>query len=107
MAQKHTNVNPYEPPVGSDSSSVDSPNSLGRIGFLISLTGIAGLLTTPFGPGIGTVGARVAFLALPGTLVSSIGLIWHPRRLAKWGVALGVFCSMYLPTLYLSLFGHL
>lgn len=107
MSQSEANLNPYQSMADGDQSSVGVRNSLGRIGFYVSLTAVAGLFATPFGPTIGAVGACVAFLALPGTLLSSIGLIWHPRRLAKWGVALGVFCSMYLPTLFLSLFGHL
>jgi len=53
--------------------------------------------------GVSKVAVWIAFLCLPGLLFSIAGLFRPPRRLAGWGVALGVFGSLYLPTFYLSL----
>ena len=70
------------------------------VGFVTSLAGVAGV----FVASVSVVGVWFAFLSLPGLLISIAGLLRPPRRLASWGVALGVIGSLYVPTLYLSLF---
>ena len=95
---------PYESPNTSNDSAILPQNKLGQIGFALSLIGVLGVfLVGPFGSLIGTVGMCVAFISLPGLAVSAIGLRRQPRRLAGWGVALGIFGSLYLPTFCLSL----
>ncbi len=80
-------------------------NHIARIGFFTSLTGVLALFAVgPFGSLIATVSMCVAFVSLPGLIISGVGLFRRPRRLAGWGVALGIFGSLYLPTFYLSLF---
>lgn len=46
----------------------------------------------------------LAILSVPGFGISMIGLFMPPRGLCVWGVVLGFFGSMYVPTIYLSLF---
>ncbi len=46
----------------------------------------------------------VAFVLLVGLILSVVGLFRQPCPLAGWGVALGIFGFLYLPTLYLGLF---
>ena len=96
--------NPYKSPATSESPPA-ATNALGRIGFTLSLIGFAGVLVVgPLSPLISTVGMCLAFLCLPGLLVSIVGVFRNPKRLAKWGIGLGLFGSFYLPTFYLSLF---
>jgi len=81
-----------------------SRNVVGSVGFSLSLIGVLGLfLVGPFGPVIGAVGMCMAFLCLPGLVASIVGLFSTPRRLAGWGLALGIVGSLYLPTIYLSM----
>lgn len=96
--------NPYKTPEDLDSRTA-SKNTLGSIGFTLSLIGFAGLLVVgPLGPLASTVGMYLAFLCLPGLIVSIVGVFRKPKRLAKWGIGIGLFGSLYLPTFYLSLF---
>lgn len=91
--------NPYESPHASDGSASLPRNRLARVGFVFSVIGVlAVFLVGPFGPLLGTIGMCMAFLCLPGLALSVMGLRHQPRRLACWGVALGVFGSLYLPT---------
>lgn len=100
-------LNPYMPPPSARTESVAGRNQFGRIGFFVSLTGFVGVCATSFGPPIATFAACLAFLSLPGMIISIVGLFFQRRQLAKRGVALGILDSLYLPTIYLSLFGHL
>ncbi len=96
--------NPYETPKSAAQPGV-ATNSLGRIGFTLALVGCAGLLVVgPFGRVIGTAGMCLAFLGLPGLVVSIAGVFCKPNHLAKWGIGIGLIVSLYLPTFYLSLF---
>ena len=61
---------------------------------------VVGLL----GPIVSVVGMCLAFLCLPGLVVSIMGVFHTPKRLAKWGIGLGILGSLYLPTFYLSMF---
>ncbi|QDU54093.1 hypothetical protein Pan181_02730 [Aeoliella mucimassa] len=45
------------------------------------------------------IAALFVLLSVPGLILSLIGLGSRPRRLAGWGVGLGIFCCMYLGTL--------
>jgi hypothetical protein len=56
-----------------------------------------------FSSAVSTVGMSTALLCLPGLVPSMDGLFRTPRRLAVRGVALGVFGSLYLPTIYFSI----
>ena len=47
--------------------------------------------------------AYIAAFGLLGVVVSSVGLIWKPRRLALLGLFLGIIVSLYLPTVFLPL----
>jgi hypothetical protein len=58
----------------------------------------------PFGHQISFVGMSLAFLAIPGLLVSLVALCWQPRRTAAWGVGLSLFQTLYLPTFYFYMF---
>ena len=69
------------------------------------MVGVIGLiLVGPFGPVMGTVGMCVAWICVPGLIVSIVGLFRTPRSIAKWGVAIGIFGSLFLPTIYLFMF---
>jgi len=92
-------------PIKSTSSPLASWNVVGCVGFSLSLVGVIGLfLVGPFGPVSATVGMNMTFLCVPGLVASIVGLIRTPRRLAGWGIVLGIFGSLYLPTFYLSIF---
>lgn len=98
-------ANPYQPPKQSSISPPTPRNTLGGIGFSFSMLGVTGLFLIGWlGPFVTTIGMSAAFLCLPGLLVSFAGLLRRPRTLAGWGVALGLFGSSYLPTLYASMF---
>jgi len=98
-------ANPYQPPLALESPRRPARNICARIGFVTSLVGVAGVfLVGPFGPSVSGIGMRIAFLCVPGLLLSVAGLFRPPRRLAGWGVALGVFGTLFLPTFCLSLF---
>ena len=98
--------NPYQPPIRPSISALpsNSRNVFGRIGFSLSLAGVIGLFVVGlFGPAVSLVGMCISFLCLPGLVLSIVGTFRTPRRLAGYGVALGVFGSLYLPTFYLSI----
>lgn len=73
-------------------------------GFHTSVTGLLAMFAiSPFGTTIGTIATFVAFLSLPGLIFSAIGLFGQRRRLAGWGLVLGLFGTLNLPTLIFSL----
>ena len=97
--------NPYESPHATDGSASLPQNKLARVGFVLSLIGVVAVfLVGPFGPLVGIIGMCMAFLCLPGLAVSAVALRHQPRRLARWGVALGIFGSLYLPTFCHAMF---
>ena len=54
-----------------------------------SLPGVLAMFAiSPFGPMIGAIATVVAFLSFPGLILSAIGLLGQPRRVAGWGVVL-------------------
>lgn len=98
--------NPYESPrTQIELSTITDRNPIARVGFLISFTGVLALFASvgPFESSVSRIFACIAFVSFPGLIVSGIGLFRSPRRLAGWGVALGIFGSLYLPTFYLAL----
>lgn len=100
-------VNPYAPSsFPAEAQLQENPrNILGTIGFYLSIAAFTGGMSVgSFGHTLAVIGMCVAFLALPGLLVSLVALCWPPRRLAAWGAGLGFFQSLYLPTFYFSLF---
>jgi hypothetical protein len=78
-------------------------NRVGHIGFALSLLGVVGVCLAGF-PVVGLQGMWLAFLSVPGLVISLIGLFIPPRRLAVWGTVLGIVGVLYVPTIYLSLF---
>ena len=97
--------NPYEAPTANSAMQVATTNPVGRVGFIVSLAGFTGVAVVgPLGPTVSAVGMCLAFLCLPGLVVSIFGVFRTPKRLAKWGIGLGLLGSLYLPTFYLSMF---
>jgi len=97
--------NPYESPHEHSRRVPDSGNTLGRVGFVLSLVALLGLLAVgPFGSTVNTFGMCISFVCLPGLVTSVVALRHRPRRLAGWGIAVGIFVALYLPTFYLSMF---
>ncbi|MGQ0634633.1 MAG: hypothetical protein ACT4QC_08480 [Planctomycetaceae bacterium] len=88
-----------------DGRIVMSRNPLGQAGFIASLLGVCGIaIVGPFGEAATLVGVSIAFLTLPGIVLSAMGLRRNPRRLAAWGLLMGIGGAMYLPTFGLALF---
>jgi len=82
-------------------------NRLAQAGFFMSLLGICGVFVAgPFGASAPRVIISLAFLSLPGIVLSAMGLRRGPRRLATWGLLLGLAGAMYLPTLCLAFLRH-
>lgn len=97
--------NPYEASTANSASQVPTTNPIGRVGFILSLVGFAGVAVVgPLGAIVSVVGMCLGFLCLPGLVVSIVGVFRTPKRLARWGIGLGLLGSFYLPTFYLSLF---
>ncbi len=97
--------NPYESPHEHSGRVPDSVNTLGRVGFALSLVALLGLLLVgPFGSTVNTIGMCISVLCLPGLVTSVVALRHRPRRLAGWGIAVGIFVALYLPEFYLSMF---
>lgn len=87
-------------------------NRIGRIGFIVSLSGFIGVwlvsVASAQSPGrlgevLYLIGVAMTFLSLPGILFSTFGLRRSPRRLAAWGLAVGIIAAMYLTTICLPL----
>jgi len=96
--------NPYAAPTIHAAQIVEG-NPIGRVGFFLSLTGVISLFAIGhFGPVISTIAVGVAFVSLPGLMISFVGLFRRPRRLARWGIALGIFGSLFLPHFVVSFF---
>lgn len=84
---------------------MSSQNALGRAGFIASLLGICGVaLVGPFGHSVALAGIVLTFFALPGIVLSAMGLRRSPRRMTAWGLVIGIVAAMYLPTFCLTLF---
>jgi len=96
--------NPYRAPTEVRATRSPLWSRLGRIGFYLSLTGVIGLTLGSVNlEWLGFVRAGLTMLCLPGLLISALGMLDPNRRLAKWGVVLGVFGSLYIPTILLGL----
>jgi len=98
--------NPYQAPCHGDPvNDGRTTNPLGTIGFSLSFVAILGLCTVgSFGQMMSAIGMSLTCLSIPGLLVSSAGLWWRPKRLAAWGVVLGMIGLCYLPTFYFAAF---
>ena len=80
-------------------------NPLGQAGFFVSLLGICGVATVgPFGNAVTIAGMSIAFVSVPGIVLSAMALRRSPRRLAIWGLLIGIAGAAYLPTFCLALF---
>ena len=92
--------NPYQSPTHGGAEASGSGVRLGHVGLALSLLGFLGVcLAATLSPL-----AWLAFLCVPGFLISVIGLLKPPRRVAAWGAALGFFGSLHVPTIFLSMF---
>jgi hypothetical protein len=100
--QRLLSENPYQSSLTSNNSRMPSRNLAGSVGFSLSLVGVIGL--SLIGPVMPAIGMCMTLFCLLGLVTSIVGLFRSPRRLAGWGVALGILGSLYLPTLYLSIF---
>jgi hypothetical protein len=91
-------------------------DKLARIGFGLSMAGFASLSSVgafesvlrraglaPIGSVVTSIAVILAFLALPGFLISLILSFRGPSRLARWGVVFGCLTMLFLPTLSLSI----
>ena len=98
-------TNPYaSPEIDSESRTPIHTNRIARAGFFTSVTGLLAMFAiSPFGPMIGIIATFVAFLSLPGLILSAIGLFGQRRRLAGWGFVLGLLGTLNLPTLIFTL----
>ncbi|MDX1964821.1 MAG: hypothetical protein SFX18_16850 [Pirellulales bacterium] len=56
-----------------------------------------------FGDWISMIAMYVAFLALPGFIISALAQLLRPSSHARLGIVLGIFGMFFLPTFYLSL----
>lgn len=104
-------LNPYESPnqdrgdTNQEGQTSPQRNHLAYIGFFTSLAGVlAELAVGRFDSWIGIIPMYVAFASLPGLIISGIALFHKPRRLAGWGVVLGLFGSLNLSTICAYLF---
>ena len=52
------------------------------------------------------VGHFGAFLALPGLAFCVLGLFHPARRLAIWGMLVGIYVCLYLPTITYSIYSQ-
>ena len=83
-------------------------NRVGRAGFFVSLAGFCGVAAVgPFGDIVTAIGIALTFLSLPGIVLSVMGLRQTPRRLAAWGLVIGIAGVLYLPTFCLVFFRRL
>lgn len=73
-------------------------NRIAEIGFGLALVAVAGLFLV----GRNDAALYLAFLGLPATIFSLIGLVSMPRRWAWWGLGVGFFVCLHLPTLALA-----
>ena len=97
-----TDTNPYQSPDASPPGV--NGNTWGQVGLLLSGGSFCGLaMVGHFSTTINFIASLVVLLSLPGMLVSLVGLFYTPRRLAAWGFALGLFCAMFISTLFWGL----
>ena len=94
--------NPYQSHLSDNEARSGFRIRLGHIGLALSLLGVLGVCLA--GPIFAF--AWLAFLSVPGFLISLMGLVRPPRRVAAWGTALGLFGSLYVPTIYLAIRHH-
>jgi hypothetical protein len=104
------------PPESSLSVIAPASDKLATIGFGLSMAGFASLASVGtfegvlrraglahLGEVITSIAVFLAFLALPGFLISLVTSIRGPSRLARWGVVFGCLTMFFLPTLSLSI----
>lgn len=82
---------------------------VGHVSLALSLLGLIGvtLVAHSFGTALGYVGVCLAFLSLPGLICGVAGLFTASRRLSVWGIVLGIFVLLHVPTILLSVMRHL
>ncbi len=80
------------------------PNRLGQVGLFFSIMGFVSFCS------LDQVGGEfiryVTLLSVVGLLISLYGLRRRPRTYAAWGVTLGLFGTLYLPTVFLPVLSH-
>ena len=79
-------------------------SSAGNVGLLLSLIGLSSLALVGWtGSAVTEVGAYLAFASLPGLVVSVVGHVAEPTKTTRWGMASGLFGSLYLATMWFGL----
>lgn len=93
--------NPYQSPGEEQQAAVPRLWNLLLKGPILSFVGVAGVAVVGWsGPTISVIGALVAYCCLPGLLLSIVSY-WHRAHWAAfWGVAAGLFGSLYLGTFW-------
>lgn len=95
----------YKNPTANSPTKDSSANLVARVGFILSLIGILGVfMAGPLADFGSDLGVHLAFLCMPGLIISFFGVFSVPSQLTKWGIGLGLWGSFYLPTFYLTLF---
>jgi hypothetical protein len=98
--------NPYQSPESTNGAQIVSSsegNYFGFAGLVLSIIASVGLFAVGFPPHV-KIGAYLSFLSIPGIALSVVGSFRAPRRFAIWGIAIGVFVALYLPSLSVGLF---
>lgn len=109
--------NPYRAPSVLSVGAVEpqSRNSLGIVGCTLAIMGIVPILVIPLlalalpckKPFDGlwycyVVLTSLVLLSPIAVAISSVGMIWRPRRAAFWGIALGILGSLFGPSFVFS-----
>jgi hypothetical protein len=104
-------VNQYESPMSANQPPPrvgEAVTNIANIGLVLSLIGLVGVAVVGWtSPIISIIGMYLAFVCLPGTVLSFVGYLLRPNRIAALGITIGVFGSFYLPTFWLTLRGHI
>jgi hypothetical protein len=100
--------NPYQPPKETGyappvSTQYPKKIDLSVIGFLLAAFAIVGALNIArTGDFVNSAGALMAPSGIVGLLLSLIGFMIRPSRLAAAGMAMGAFVSIYLAGFWLE-----
>ena len=101
--------NPYDPPlVRQAASSRISPRWVGRVGLGCSCISFAGLIVAMAVRNftVYCVAAGFTCLAIPGAIISLYGVRTAASRIHWFGLALGIFVSLYMATTLLPIIRH-
>jgi len=82
----------------------DKPNACAWGGLGVNLVALLCLMLVGRGGLLDVVGQFGAFLALPGLALCLLGLFHPARRLAIWGILVGIYVCLYLPTIAFAIY---